>query len=112
MGDTGGNGKNGSLHIGFGQFSLDISASNLLMILIFLGLFALVAGAGYIQMSWIREAQAEHKLIRVEHADLQNHLRDSLDAMTYMISLPEKERPALAMPQTLRHRLAMPEGEP
>lgn len=99
------NSKNGVFHLGFGKFSLDIASSNLLTILVFLGLFALVLGAGHAQLTFVRNANADHAAIRAEQTFLRNQLLERLDAMTYMLSLPEAVRPALIMPHNVRERL-------
>lgn len=99
------NGKNGAFHLGVGKFSMDIASNNLLTILIFLGLLLLVLGAGYVQLTFVRNANAEHAAIRVEQTLLRDQVRESLDIVAYMLSLPESTRPALMMPHSMRERM-------
>ena len=100
--------KNGSFHVGFGRFSLDITSGNLLTILILLGLFGIISGAGYHITQVVALAQAEHAVIREEHRAVHEITKDYFEAMLFMLGTPEGKRPELAMPKMLRDRMIEP----
>ena len=96
---------NGTFSLAVGKFSLRIASHNLLTILIVLGLLGLLVGSAYIMVGFVRNVQAEHQMIRDEHGTLYQNWRESFEEMTYLMSLPESQRPLLNMPKSLRHRL-------
>lgn len=102
------NGGRGSFHFQIGKVALDIASVNLLTILTVIGLFILVGGAGYLQISFIGNAKAEHVLIREDHVTMNQRLDEKIEAIIYLLSRPENERPALAMPRGIEKRLAVP----
>lgn len=66
-------------------------------------LIAAVAGAGIL---WIN--YQGFTTLTKQHVDLvdkQQELLSELQVMTYMLALPEAQRPRLAMPRRLRERL-------
>ena len=109
--DSGGNqnGSKGSFHLQAGRWALDIASVNLLTILTVLGLFLLVGGAGYLQLTFINDARAEHTMIRQEHIALRDQLDEKLEVMIYLLSRGESERPNLAVPYGLQRRI-VPDG--
>ena len=109
MTDPIGDSRNGSFHLGFGKISLDITSGHLFTILVVMGLFVLVGGAGYLQIRYVGDVRAEHATIRHEHDELRQKLEEKLEVMIYLLSRPEGERPVLAMPQGIRQRLLMME---
>ena len=102
--------RNGTFSLTAGRFSLRIASGNLLTILVVLGLLGLLVGSAYIMSSFVKNVQAEHKMIRDDLGTLYQNWRDSFEEMTYLMSLPESERPALNMPKSLRHRLSAPDA--
>ena len=97
--------RNGTFALTAGRFSLRITSGNLFVILVVLGLFVLLIASAYVMSGFVKDAQAEHRMIRDEHGTLYQNWRDSFEEITYLMSLPESERPALNMPNSLRHRL-------
>jgi hypothetical protein len=104
--------SNGSFRVGYGKAVLDITSRHLLTVLLLLGLFVVVGGAYYAQWSFVTKAMAEHsmireeaQLLREEHRILHDSLSNKLDEVTFMLSRPESERPALSMPRSLRSRI-------
>lgn len=106
------NGDRSTFHMGLGKASLDIGGSNVLGIVVVLGLLGLVVGAGYLQMTYVRSAQADHVRLQEEHALMRDHLRESLDEVKFLLSLPEAKRPTLLMPPSLRLKLHNPDWAP
>lgn len=96
---------NGIFSLVAGKFSLRIASGNLLTILVVLGLLGLLMASAYVMSGFISNVQAEHRMIRDEHASFYQSWRESLEEMTYLMSLSEDKRPALNMPKSLRNRL-------
>ena len=105
MANATGDNRNGTFHVGFGKVSLDITSGHLLTILTIMGLFGLVGGAGYLQIRYVGDVRADHATIRQEHSELRQQLDEKLEVMIYLLSRPENERPALAVPQSVQQRL-------
>ena len=97
--------RNGTFALTAGRFSLRITSGNLFVILVVLGLFALLLASVYVMSGFVKDVQAEHRMIRDEHGTLYQHWRESFEEMTYLMSLPESQRPSLTMPKSLRNRL-------
>ena len=96
---------NGSVHIEFGRWIVEIFSGQLLTILTIIGLFALIGGAGYLHVLFISDVKAEHAVFRQEHTFLANQLEEKLEVVIYLLSRPDSERPELAIPPGLQRRL-------
>ena len=86
--------------------SVRLTSNNFLVALVILGLFGLLWFAGKLLTAELASVQQQHQAIRDEHEAQRLAYQEGMDVLLYLLSLPEDQRPHLAMPDALRRRLA------
>ena len=102
--------NNGELEVGYKGISLRIKSSQLILLLCLIGLFILIFTTGSMFAKELRIVQADHAKILNGQRFLREMLVDQFDAMLYLLSLPEGQRPPLRMPTALAQRIAIQHG--
>ena len=102
--------NNGEFEVGYKGISLRIKSSQIILLLCLIGLFVLIFTSGSMFAKELQSVRAEHARILADHKYLYDVLVDHFDAMLYLMSLPESERPKLRMPAALAQRIAIQQG--
>ena len=98
-------GNNGELSAGYKGFSLRIQSQQLIWLVIIIGFFVLFYFGGKMVANELSTVRDDHKIIIAEQATMRQSLGEQFDAMLFLLSLPEAERPRLVMPKELAKRL-------
>ena len=97
--------ENGELSAGYRGFSIKLKSQQLLWLVIIIGLFVLVFAGGQMLAEEVRHVRSDHQRILFDQNLLRVMLIEQFDAILFLLSLPESQRPSLRMPRTLRERL-------
>ena len=97
--------ENGELSACYKGFSIRLKSQQLLWLIIILGLFVLVFAGGSMLADEVRFVRSDHQRILLDQNVLRLTIIEQFDAILFLLSLPEGQRPSLRMPRALRERL-------
>ena len=97
--------ENGELSAGYRGFSIRLKSQQLLWLVMILGLFVLIFAGGRMLAEEVRIVRNDHQRILLDQNVLRLTIIEQFDAILFLLSLPEGQRPSLRMPRVLRERL-------